>query len=224
MGQDADGNWRYYYEVYNPLTGLKTSGIPSVEFDAKPTNLTSAPALKEGTVVKITEDAMIDDSASALVGSLNLASCVWIKSANENAMVVVPVDNALECKNCAFAHVESYSGTTYNDFLGKKQQSNVVTVTEDTAFVTMEYSTLGSSFLKWSTIGKIDYEDVLEAKNYIRCYNEKSLDREDNYITTYADYVKALVCANESGEAEFVIVVRNGDDAAAYNVLCDNCK
>ncbi len=224
VGLDADENWRYYYEVYNPLTGLKTSDIPSVKFDGKASNLTSTPALKEGTVVKITEDAMIDDSASALVGSINLASCVWIKSANENAMVVVPVDNTLECKNCATEYVENYSGTTYNDFLGNKQQSNVVTVTEDTAFVIMEYSSLGSSFLKWSTIKKIGFEDVIEAKNYIRCYNDKSVDRDDNYETTYADYVKALVCANESGEAEFVIVVKNGDDAAAYNVPCDNCK
>ena len=139
-------------------------------------------------------------------------------------MVVVPVDNTLECKNCATEYVENYSGTTYNDFLGNKQQSNVVTVTEDTAFVIMEYSSLGSSFLKWSTIKKIGYEDVIEAKNYIRCYNDKSVDGNNNYQTTYADYVKALVCANESGEAEFVIVVKNGDDAAAYNVPCDNCK
>lgn len=219
LGSDADGKWRYYYEAYNPESGLKEEDIPSTVSAEKATQLPAA--LEAGSVIEITGKGYADDSRK--IGTVDLGNLVWIKSADEGSMTVVPVDSGAECKNCADAYVEGYTGTTYNDFIGNTHQSNVVTVTADTKFSLISYSNVDSLF-KWGAYNSVDYADVISAKKNVLCYNDKSEDVNSNYKTTYATYVKAFVCVNDKNEAEFVIVVVNEDEAAAYNVACADCQ
>ena len=66
---------------------------------------------------------------------------------------------------------------------------------------------------------------VAAAKKDVLCYNEKAEDRNGNYVTKYADYVKAYVSVDateyEEGEtnavAEFIIVVVNANENAALD-------
>ena len=86
----------------------------------------------------------------------------------DTSMTVVRVDETVECKNCATEYVSSYKGTTYNDFLGDEQKSNVVKIDSNTKFVSMKYDEYNNSFFKWSTIKSEELEDVKAAKNFLR--------------------------------------------------------
>lgn len=222
IGEDSDGKWRFYYSVYDPFTGTRIEDVPSVKSADKVKDLGNA--LTCGTVVKITNDLLIDDAESEVLGNVDFSNLVWIKSMDEASMTVVPVDETAECKNCVEKYMEAYTGTNYKDFLGNEHQSNVVEITEDTVFTVMKRSSLDQNFFVDATISPVTLSAVLKNGKNVLCYNSMSEDRNYNYITTYADYKKALVLPDSNGEAVFVIIIVNDRDAAAYNVACSDCQ
>ena len=64
---------------------------------------------------------------------------------------------------------------------------------------------------------------IANAKKEVLCYNDKAEDRNGNYVTKYADYVKAYVSVDtdvdedENPVAEFIIVIVNGAENAALD-------
>lgn len=220
LGQDDDGLWRNFYEVYDPSKATKVYDVVSAAGFEKASSVPAA--LETGAIVRVSADGTIDESVT--YGTADFANLVWIKSADENSMTVVPYDDTAKCKTCADAYVEDYNGTSFDDLLGNTCESNVVKITSATKFSAIKYSALTSNPLKWGTMNALDYSDVIVANKNVLSYNDKSEDANFNYKTTYASYVKAFVCVNNMNEAEFVIVVVNGDDAAAYNVPCEDCQ
>ncbi|MBR2021012.1 MAG: hypothetical protein IJ939_01115, partial [Clostridia bacterium] len=222
IGNDEEGTWRFYYSIYDPFTGTRSDDIPSVKSADKAKYLGNALAC--GTVVKITNDFLIDDAESEVVGSVDFSNLVWIKSMDETSMTVVPVDETAECRTCVTTYMDNYTGTTYTDIFGVEMQSNVVAITQDTKFSVMNRSSLDENFFIDATIKDASVSDVIAKGKNLLCYNSRNEDRNGNYVTRYADYKKALVLPNANGDAVFVIVIVNGNDAAALNVACENCQ
>ena len=138
IGQDDDGLWRNFYEVYDPSKATKVYDVVSAAGFEKASSVPAA--LETGAIVRVSADGTIDESVT--YGTADFANLVWIKSADENSMTVVPYDDTVECKTCADAYVENYNGTSFDDLLGNTRESNVVKITSATKFSAIEYSAL----------------------------------------------------------------------------------
>ena len=56
---DEDGLWKFYYDLYDPYTGTKVEGVPSVEGERKASMLDEDCALERGTIIEL-EDGMVN--------------------------------------------------------------------------------------------------------------------------------------------------------------------
>lgn len=221
IGEDADGLWRLYYDLYDPYTGKMIEDVTSAAAEEKAATLIDQHLIEKGTIVELSGSPVDEND---VVASIDFDNLVWIKSADENELVVVPVDDTVKCKTCTNEYIENYDGTTYNDILGNEHTSNVVKITSATKFSVMKRSALDENFFIDASISGTTVFDLIDAKKNLLCYNNKSENSNGDYMTTYADYAKAFVCVNGKGEAVFVIVIANGNDAAAYNVPCADCQ
>jgi len=214
-----DGNWTISYEVYNPCTGQKVYDVPSSVENAKASSLT---ALTAGTIVELVDGVVDETNPDTILGTMSQENLVWIKQADDDGtMTVVPYDPTAACRTCAEEYMSECSEGVYRDMLGIEHTSGKLKTTCSTVFTTLSYGRYNSSFYKWATMDITTYNSIEKARKGVLCYNDKSLDRNENYITTYSDYVKAFVCATEDDTAYFVIVIVNGDEGAAYNVECE---
>ncbi|MBQ8759395.1 MAG: hypothetical protein IJZ20_06860 [Clostridia bacterium] len=224
VGQDVQGLWRLYYDLYDPYTGEKVKDVTSAATGETASELVSQHLIEKGTIVELSGSPVDEND---VVNTIDLDNLVWIKSVGENELVVVPVDDTVMCNTCANEYIENHDGTTYTDILGNEHTSNVVKITSSTKFSVMKRSQLDDNFFVDATMTGTTLSDLLEAGNNLLCYNEKSFDRNMNYVTTYADYAKAFVCTNGKGEATFVIVVVNGNEMAAlsseFSQDCPRC-
>ena len=224
VGEDEDGLFNYFYEVYDPFTSRKYEGVlPVANGAAKISELT--PAFETGAIVKANCDGKLNGKVLA---NLDAANLVWIKSTSSDSMTVVPFNASAECKICANEYVDFHTATLFKDIYGKEHNSNVVGITDETVFSVIEYSNYSENTFKYGIISPCDYETVslesLNSKKNLLCYNERSLDAQENYKTTYSDYIKAFVSIGADGNADYVIIVSNGNEAAAYNVPCESCN
>ena len=107
----------------------------------------------------------------------------------------------------------------------KNGAKKVRKIYKNTVVSVMNYGEYNSSFWKWGTMSLSSMSAIADAKKDVLCYNDKAEDRNGNYTTKYADYVKAYISVDasdyEEGEtnavAEFIIVIVNGAENAALD-------
>ncbi len=213
-----DGNWTISYEVYNPYTGQKVYDVPSSVEAAKASSLT---ALKAGTIVELVDGIVDETNPDTVLGSMSQENLVWIKQADDDGvMTIVPYDKNVSCRTCAEEYMEGHEGGIYRDIFGNEHTSGKLKTACSTVFTRLSYGEYDSAFYNWSNMDITTYSSIANGKKEVLCYNDDSLDKKENYITTYSSYVKAFVCATEDDTAYFVIVIVNGDEGAAFNVEC----
>ena len=219
-GMDDEGMWRHFYSLYNPLTGNKEYDICSFASAEKASKLEKC--LEIGTIIKLDDNGLVNTEDEYILGSMTKENLVWIKSVkNSGEMVVVPaVDSG--CKECTAAYVDEYSEGEYRDCLGNIHASDSVYTGDYTAFSIVKRFRFKNLFND-GNISKISYSDIMAKTKNMLCYNDLSLDQNNKYVRTYADYVKAFVLTDEHNKAIFVMVVAVGEDDAAYNGGCSNC-
>ena len=221
IGEDAEGEWRFYYEVYDPYTGAKVSDVPSKDSEKKASYLTGA--IENGTIVELVEGQVDADEVVATIDEANL---VWIAEVDEaeGYFVAVPYNSGLTVKDEIDAWVEENADAAITDIYGKAIPGNFIDYDKDTVVSVMSYGEYNSSFWKWGQMSLSNMSAIAGAKKEVLCYNEKAEDRNGNYVTKYADYVKAYVSVDadnldddENPVAEFIIVIVNGDENAALD-------
>ena len=224
IAADSEGAWRLYYELYDPYTGAKVSEVPSVNSEKKAANLQAA--LPAGTIIELVEGQVEDTKEKYTVGEINEENLVWIAEVDETEgyFVAVPYDATLTVKDEIDAHIEDAADDEIKDIYGEVIPSNFIDYDKNTVVSVMTYGEYGSSFWKWGTMSLSDMSAVADAKKTLLCYNEKAVDRNGNYVTKFADYVKAFVSVDaddldedENPVAEFIIVIVNGAENAALD-------
>ena len=230
IGEDAEGEWRLYYELYDPYTGAKVSDVPSAQSAKK------ASGLKEvydaGDIIELVDGQVPDDGASDVedhkIGAIDTANFLWISGydAADGYITVVPYDGSIECKDCVDVYVEENENAAVTDIYGEEIGKNFIDVDKNTVVSVIKYTNL-TSMWNWGTMSLSSVSALENPKNEILCYNEKATDRSGNYKTAYADYVKAYVSVDtdveedENPVAEFIIIVVNANEASALDNVCD---
>lgn len=227
-GLDDEGEWRNFYALYNPYTGTKENEVPSVEHAKKASSLEAGVAI--GTMVKLV-DGMVDadeyvenaDGDALVLDPTSGENLVWIAEVDEaeGYFVVAPYDNSLTNKDEIEAYVEDNTDDVY-DLYGNVIGSNFIDFDKNTV-VTVIKRTGPEYMFNDGSIAASSMSAVAKAGKDLLCWNDKALDRNDKYVTKYADYVKAYVSVDtdvdedENPVAEFVIVVVNGKENAALD-------
>ena len=222
IAADAEGEWRNYYELYDPYTGAKVSDVASADSEKKAGNL--AEAIAAGTIIELV-DGQVDEGEDA-VATVDEANLVWIAEVDEaeGYFVAVPYDASLTDKDEIDTYVEENVDSAINDIYGEEIPGNYIDYDKNTVVSVMSYAEYNSSFWKWGKMSLSNMSAVAKAGKDVVCYNDKAEDRNGNYVTKYADYVKAYVSVDadnldddENPVAEFIIVVVNGAENAALD-------
>ena len=227
-GLDDEGEWRNFYALYNPYTGSKESEVPSVEHAKKASNLDAGVTI--GTMVKLV-DGMVDadeyvenaDGDELVLDPTSGENLVWIAEVDEaeGYFVVAPYDSSLTNKDEIDAWVEDNSEDVY-DLYGNVIGSNFIDYDKNTV-VTVIKRTGPEYMFTDGSMSVSSMAAVADAGKDLLCWNDKALDRNDKYVTKYADYVKAYISVDtdvdedENPVAEFIIVVANGKENAALD-------
>ena len=238
IAADEEENWRFFYELYDPFTGAKVYDVASKTYDDTASELGSA-AFAPGAIVELVE-GMVDDKTPASddsdyeyksqKGEINEANFLWISEydAADGYISVVPYDSGLSCKDCIDAYMEEAAGETVKDILGNDLPGNFIDVDKNTVVSVIKYSKL-SSMWKWGQMSLSSVDALANPKNEVLCYNDKAEDKNGNYKTQYADYIKAFVSVedldveeDENPVAEYIIIVVNGEENAALDIACDD--
>lgn len=222
IAADEEGEWRNYYELYDPYTGAKVSDVASKDSEKKASQLGTA--LEAGTIVELVE-GMVDEGEDA-IATVDEANLVWIAEVDEaeGYFVAVPYNSGLEVKDEIDAWVEENADAAINDIYGEEIPGNFIDFDKNTVVSVMSYGEYNSSFWKWGTMSLSNMSAIAGAKKEVLCYNDKAEDRNGNYVTKYADYVKAYISVDaenldedENPVAEFIIVIVNGAENAALD-------
>lgn len=226
IGEDSDGNWRIYYEVYNPYTSMKEYDIPSVRCSEKAKEL--AEGLEAGTLVKICDGFIDDTNEEKILGIIEIPN-VW------SWVTAVDLDNG-SMNVCSAAYdfcglelerdIGDRSGFT--DIYGNiYENETLVKLADDAKISVLKYSTPEDTF-NWGVISSSSLEEIAEAHKSLRGYNEASVNDDGDYVTTYNKYVKCYVSVSGKESdgtpvADFVIVVVNGHETATEGTCCNWC-
>jgi hypothetical protein len=221
IDQDSDGYWRYFYEVFNPYTGIKEKGIPSEAKGKKPTEDYLGKAIPAGTIIELV-DGMVDEKSNEnekyWKGIVDETNLLWITEFDtiDDYISVVPY-NTTQTKDTIEDYVEDHAEDTVYDIYSTEIGSNLIDIDKNTV-VTVIYNSNKESTMVLSNIKAIE-----TAKNDVLCYNEKATDRNGNYKTQYSDYIKCYISVDtdveedENPVAEFIIIVVNADEPTALN-------
>ena len=226
LGEDKDGKWRYFYELYDPYTGAKVKDVPSVAADVKANRLGDAVAT--GTIVELIEGQVDEDEIVATIdtSSLAAANLVWIAEVDEaeGFFTVVPYDASLI--EDVDVYVE-YCEDPVNDIYGNVLEvGNFIDYDKNTVVSVIARSAFNNDFFVDASIKLSDMSAIAKAGKDVLAYNTKAEDRNGNYVTKYADYVKAFISVDadkydaEEGTnavAEFIIVVVNDGEPSALD-------
>lgn len=226
-----DDEFCFYYTVINPFTG-KREIVPGVKTSSKASTLNTGYSV--GDLIEL-EDGFVDDKMCDRINNLYALtdSLVWISDydTEHKTMTVAPVgliapadENCKEClKEALAAYNAGFDGIDYNG-IDNSFATNFVKITDDTVVTVIKYDSFDQIF----NYGLIDRADisVLEepTKDYL-CYNYYCVDKNNNYFTGYADYLKAYVKVKDKNsdpaveelEAEFVIIVVTDYEPSAYD-------
>ena len=249
IGQDENGIWRFYYELYDPYTGKFVSDVPSDYGASKASNLNDDEAFEIGSIINLI-DGKVDHSVKNYLGFADNNKLVYFKEVevedgyfsvvNYNDVACASYDGGrlecgVDCKICIRDNVEEYDGYVY-DFIHDSEILNGYE--EPTSYIRFDENTVVSVITKSGTFDtdKIwtgskaslsDMSKIASKNKSLLCRNDMMMDRNGNYITGYSEYVKAYVSVVDEnldkGEiplAKFVIVVVNENEYAALNYGC----
>ena len=82
----------------------------------------------------------------------------------------------------------------------------------------MNYETAGTSTFRSGEFKLADITAIANPTKANKCYNENILDKDNNYKTVYAPYLKAYISVSEAKDEEdtpvvdYIIIVVNGDE------------
>ena len=227
-GEDNEGEWRYFYSLYNPFTGAKEADVASADHASKASKLEAA--LPIGTMVELVdgmvdadyvvedanEDALVLDPASG-------ANLVWIAEVDEaeGYFVVAPYNSGLTVKDEIDEYVENNEDDIY-DLYGNVVDSKFIDFDKNTVVTVLKRTTADYMFND-GALAASSMKAIADAGKDVLCWNDEALDRNNKYVTKYADYVKAYISVDtdvdedENPVAEFIIVVVNGAENAALD-------
>lgn len=226
IGEDADGNWRIFYEVYNPYTAMKEYDIPSVRCSEKAKELSDG--LEAGTLVKICDGFIDDTNEDKILGGIEIPNMwSWVTSVDlENGSMNVCsaaydfCGLELERSICDRSGFTDIYGNIYDD-------ETLVKLADDAKISVLKYDTPEDTF-NWGVMSGSSLEELAEAHKSLRGYNEASVNDDGDYVTTYNKYVKCYVSVSGKDSdgtpvADFVIVVVNGHETATEGTYCIWC-
>lgn len=231
IGEDKDGKWRLFYELYDPYTGAKVKDVPSVAAETKANNLSEA-AVATGTIVELIEGQVDEDEIVATIDTASLAdvdNLVWIAEVDEaeGYFTVVPYDGTMTSKDAVDAYVEEGAGTIKDIYGVELEVGNFIDYDKNTVVSIMGRSAFNNDFFVDAGMKLSDMSAIAKAGKDVLAYNTKAEDRNGNYVTKYADYVKAFISVDadkydaEEGTnavAEFIIVIVNDGEQSALDV------
>ena len=216
-GVDENGKFRNYYELFNPCTGTK---VLDVVGSTMADSVASLPAALDSGLVVTVKDGVIDE-AQTPVGKINPVDTskgiVWISGYDDerNTISVVPtyVTEDVCCKEGYLDALGCYAFDSENpDFNFDGKQYDVTSdgkveykLTDNTAIAILEYSDL-NLISKWGSIKPGEADDLVSAKQYYKCYNDRFEDDNGNLIKKNAYNVMAYVYGNDS-IADMIIVI-----------------
>lgn len=225
IGKDADGLWRNYYELYDPYTGAKVADVASAEGEKDASDL--QPALATGTIIELVEGQVEDTDDDYIVAEeISESNLVWIAEVDEaeGYFVAVPYAGDMTVKDEIDEYIEGATADAITDIYGEEIPGNFIDYDKNTVVSVMKYDEYNSSFWKWGQMSVSSMSAIAETKKEVLCWNNKAEDRNGNYVTKYADYVKAYVSVDaenldddENPVAEFIIVIVNGAENAALD-------
>ena len=227
IGEDADGEWRLYYSLYDPYTGKKVSDVPSAASEAKASNLDQY-VVEVGAIVELIDGQVDEDEI--VEAAVSVDNLVWIAEVDEaeGYFTVVPYNAGLTNKDAIDEYVEANAATAVTDIYGDAIPGNFIDYDKNTVVSVISYAKYDESnsvdLWKAGAMSLTNMSTIAAAKKEVLCYNDKATDRSGNYVTKYADYVKAYVSVDadnldddENPVAEFIIVVVNGQENAALD-------
>lgn len=244
--KDDNGYYRHSYTLLNPYTGEVLESVLGDNYESKVTNLDDE--VEVGTIIEV-KNGLVDEDGKVLgkIDTSDNAGLVWITDydESENSIGVVPVetiDNAIDdgdicCREALVDYVENYKyyGTEKN-FDGEEYDTTVDSsdapvygtglyfeVTDDTVITVLKYSKAGDDTIVKGEFTLADLKAISDPTKDYKCYNEKVENRNGNYSTAYAEYVKAYVYTSEADdedelpEAKYIIIVVNGDEDMIFS-------
>ena len=248
-----DGEYRHFYTLFDPYTGTVEENVPSKESEEKAKDL--GDPVEVGTVIEI-KNGFIDES-NDILGTIDTSKSeglVYISSydTEEGLVSFVPVE-AVEAaleeggEICCGDELESfvelfgYEGAE-KDIDGKEfklgldsdgqpkyYESLFYQITDDTVVTVLTSEKAGEDALEKGEFALADVAKLASASKDYKCYNTKVLNKKQEYVTDYAEYVKAYVYASEDAEeedelpvAEFILIVVNGDEQLIFTDYDEN--
>ncbi len=241
---DKEGEFRNFYELYNPFTGEVETLVPGTH-TAKKAGSVKAP-VEAGTVINLIDGMVKDDYTSAEESKFIKANLVdtaapmalWIAEydADESTIAVVPVVQNT-CKDCVAEYVEIDGFKTDvediygNDIVdGNNNKTHYIDIDKNTSIVVLSNGNKHDtdSFFRWGSMSTVAASALAKPTKEMLCYNNRAFDKNENYVTGYSDFVKCYVSVDtkvdpdENPVAEFIIILVNGEEDAAKNVDCAN--
>jgi len=252
INKDAEGDYRNFYKLFNPYTGTIEENVSGIVYDAKASKLDAALAV--GTVVEL-KNGMVDEESEdlGLIDTSEPTGLVYLTEFVEEDgylgfVPVEAVENAIadETICCGedldnFVAEYKYDGVELN-FDGEEFKLTVdrdgdvnygtalyYEVNEDTVISVLTSEESGKKAILEGEYKLADVSAIAKAGKEFKCYNENVLNRKGEYVTAYADYVKAYVYSAKDAKredtlpvAEYIIIVVNGDEERIFSDSDDN--
>lgn len=239
IGQDEDGYWRLYYDLFNPYTGVKEYNVPSQQYAVKASELDYY-CFNNGDIITLV-DGMVPDSEKLYYGNARDRELVLITEVDMDEEYFVAANYneitgySYGCRKCINQMIDDGVGHESNyDFIygdhicnGYGEPTSFIAFDENTVVSVIKNNNVNSIWM-YGSMSLSSMSKIASPTKSLLCWNDKVEDRYGNYSTGYSEYVKAYVSVDydslEDGEmpkAKFVIVVVNGDDSAALNSGCD---
>ncbi len=229
IDQDADGEWRIYYELINPFTGAKEYDVASERSAEKSRDIGTG--VTEQTFVTVSNGFVNDEELALKIHveskaeySIDETNLVWIAEVNEDStFLVVPYNEALTSAAAVREYVEALdeNGEAYavTDIYGHALNGNTVEYDKDTPVSVIAYDAYNDDMWKYGTFDISDMNTVANAGKSLLCYNQKAIADENNgeETTRYSEFVKAYISVDHSADAEtpkaeYIIVVVNDNE------------
>ena len=209
-GTDDDGNYRNYYDLFDPFDGKIIENVAGSKTVSKADSLENYfdPAI--GHFVKMTTDGYVNENKTDYdvidVEENTKLAFITDYSDEDGVLEIKPVNEEDAGK---FAADPNSGLFVYN-------------VTEDTkiSVITLDSKTKFNN----GTISAVSAKDLVKPKNSLLCYNDKVFKKEGDtkYTTKYSEYVKCYISYTESNdpderpEVDYIVILVHPDEKEAF--------
>lgn len=204
LDKDEDGEYRNFYTVINPFTGENETDIPSKYSATKASNIITP--IASGLKVKLI-DGYVDEKKAAT----SLEETVWITDYDVNDKYITIANDNEYCEDC----IEENSNT----YIEIDKNTTIMVIKADTEEEIFDNGVLTT----------VDNSILENAKKEYKCYNSKTTDKNNNFKTEYASYLRAYVSYDDTDleedevpVAEYIIIVVYEDSNITTDNTCDN--